>query len=216
MRVEALGQLAAHVEEAAQLPRQRLAARQQAGRLDGGGRLVGEDGQDPQVVVVEAAEPELGQRHDPDRDAVVAHRHDDHRLVDVVGPGDGRATRVGVGVVDEDRLARVAATQPVKPSPEPTAEQVHVDLLVRADPALEGDGHDLVGQLDEIHPGVVVVDDPARLLDDDPPDPLDRRGPAEAAGGGLQGGQLGGSCLGPREQLGVGQGDPGVAWPGCR
>ena len=71
-----------------------LAAGQQPGGLDGGRGLVGEDRQEPQVVVVEAVEAELGQRDDPDRDVVVAHRDDEHRLVDVVGPGDGRPARV--------------------------------------------------------------------------------------------------------------------------
>ena len=62
------------------------------------------------------------------------------------------------------------ATQPVKPSPKRAAQQLHVDLLVCADPALERDRDDLVGRLDEVDPGVVVVDDPARLLDDGPAD----------------------------------------------
>ena len=76
-------------------------------------------------------------------------------------------------------------------------------MLVGADPALEGDRHDLVGQLDEVHPGVVVVDDPARLLDDGPADRLDRRGAVQAAGGGLQDRELRGARLGLLEELGV-------------
>ena len=44
-RVEALGQGAAHVQQAAQLEGQALAVGQQAGRLDGRGGLVGEDRQ---------------------------------------------------------------------------------------------------------------------------------------------------------------------------
>ena len=104
-RVEAARQLGAHVEQAAQLAGEVLGACQQAGRADGGRRLVGEDRQQPQVVRTEPVEAELRQRDDADRRAVVAHRHDEHRLVDVVGPDDRRAARVAVGVLDEDRLA---------------------------------------------------------------------------------------------------------------
>ena len=54
------------------------------------------------------------------------------------------------------------------------AQQLHVDLLVRPDRALERDRQDVVRLLDEIDPGIVVIDDPARLLDDGPADLVDR------------------------------------------
>ena len=58
-RVEALGQLAAHVQQAAQLAGEILAAGQEARRLECGRSVVGEDGQEPQVVGVEAVEAQL-------------------------------------------------------------------------------------------------------------------------------------------------------------
>ena len=212
-RVQALGQLAAHVEQAAQLAGQLLAAGQQPGRLDGRGRVVGEDRQQPQVVGIEAVETELRERDDADGDAVVAHRDDEHRFVDVVGAGDRRPARVAVGVVDQQRLA-VLGDPAGEALAEPAAQELEVDVLVGADPALEGDRHDVVGRLDEVDPGVVVIDDPARLLDDGPTDRLDRRGPVEPARGRLQDRQLGGAHLGLLEQLGVDQGDPGVGRQG--
>ena len=83
----------------------------------------------------------------------------------------------------------------------------HVDVLVGADPSLERDRDDLVGWLDEVDPGVVVVDDPARLLDDRPADLLGRPVPAHPGGGGLEDLELGGPRLGLLEQLGIGEGD---------
>ena len=62
-------------------------------------------------------------------------------------------------------------------------------------------------ELDQVHPGVVVVDDPAGLLDDGPADLLDRAGPAQPRRGGLEHAQLGGPRLGLLEELGVGQRD---------
>ena len=74
---------------------------------------------------------------------------------------------------------------------EPAPEQRQVDLLVRADDALERERHD-VAALDQVDPGVVVVDDPARLLDDRPADGLDPVRPAQPARGRLQHAELGG------------------------
>ena len=208
-RVEALGQLTAHVEQPPQLACQLLAAGQQPGRLERRRRVVGEDREQPQVVTVEPGETELGQRDDPDGDAVVAHRHDQHRLVDVVGARDRRAPGVAVRVVDEQRLA-VLGDPAGEALAEPAAEQVEVHLLVGADPAFERDRHDLVGRLEQVHTGVVVVDDPARLLDDGAADGLDRGRPAQPTRCRLEHRQLGGPGLGLLEQLGVGERDAGV------
>ena len=114
-----------------------------------------------------------------------------------------------VRVVDEQRLA-VLGDPAGEPLADPAAQEVEVDVLVRADPTLEGDRHDLVRRLDEIDPGVVVVDDPARLLDDGPPDALDGRRAAQPAGCGLQDLELGGSRLGLLEELRVAERDAGV------
>ena len=102
------------------------------------------------------------------------------------------------------------ATQPVKPSPSRHSQQRHVDVLVGAEAALEGDRDDRVRELDQVDPGVVVVDDPVGLLDDGPGDLLDRDGPAHPGGRGLEHLELGRPGSGLLEQLGVGQGDRGV------
>ena len=124
-------------------------------------------------------------------------------------PSIDGATRVAVRVVDHDRLA-VLGDPAGEPFAEPAGQQRHVDLLVGADAALEGDRHHPVGRLEEIDPGVVVVDDPAGLLDDDPADLLDADRAAHPCRGGLQHLELGGAPLGLLEQLGVGDGDRGV------
>ena len=90
------------------------------------------------------------------------------------------AARIGVRVVDQQRLA-VLGDPAGEPFADAAAQQVHVDVLVGADPALEGDRHHLVGQLDEVDAGVVVVDDPAGLLDDRPARPPRRTRPGSGA-----------------------------------
>ena len=115
-RVEAARQLAAHVEQPAELAGEVLRAGEQASRLERGRGLVGEDRQQPHILGAELAKPQLRERDHADDRPVVAHRDDEHRFVDVVGPGDRHAARVGVGVVHEQRLA-VQRDPPVKPSP---------------------------------------------------------------------------------------------------
>ena len=177
--IQAPGELRAHVEQSAQLAGEILGAGQQPGRADGRRGPVGEDRQEPQVVGVEAVETELGEGDDADRQPVIAHRDDEHRFVDLVGPDDGRPARIAVRVVDQDRLA-VLRDPAGEALAEPAAEEVHVDLLVGADPALERDRDDAIGRLHEVDPGVVVIDDPARLLDDGPADLLDRGRPGSS------------------------------------
>jgi hypothetical protein len=171
--------------------------------------VVGEDGQEPQVVGVEAVEAQLREGDHADRGLVITHRHDEHRFIDVVGARDRRAPGVAVGIVDEERLA-VDCHPTGEPLTEPTTQQVEVDLVVGADTPLERDRHDEVGRLEQVDPRVVVVDDPARLLDDRSSDGLDRRRPAQATRCRLQHLELRGSRLGLLEQLGVRQRDAGV------
>ena len=211
--VEAAGQLGAHVEQATQLAGEVLGTCQQPGRPDRRCRLVGEDREEPQVVRSELTEAELRERDDPDRRPVVAHRDDQHRLVDVVRPDDRHAARVTVRVLDEQRLT-VLGDPAGETLAEGAGQQLHVDLLVCADTALEGDRDDLVRQLDQVDPGVVVIDDPARLLDDRPAD-LGRGAVAAHPGGRrLEDLELGGARLGLLEQLGVGEGDGRVRGQG--
>ncbi len=175
--------------------------------------MVSEDRQQTEVVGVEAVEAELGQGDDPDGHAVVAHRHHEHRFVDVVRPGDRLAARIGVRVVDQQWLA-VLGDPAGEPLADAAAKQVHVDMLVGAHPALEGDRHHFVGQFHEVHAGVVVVDDLAGLLDDRPAHCLHGRGAVQAPGRGLQDGELRRACLGLLEQLGVRERDAGVRGQG--
>src|SRR4029079_18100713 len=76
--------------------------------------------------------------------------------------------------------------------PEPRPEEVEVDLLVGADAALERDRDEIAGRLEDVDPGIVVVDDPAGLLDDGPPARVSPRGRAEAGGGGVEDSELAG------------------------
>ena len=154
----------------------------------------------------EPVEAELRQRDDPDRRrrrsasarrASIRRRRRCPAIVAPRGSLFASLTRSG---------SPCWATQPVKPSPSRQRQELHVDLLVGADPALERDRHDPVGRLDEVDPGVVVVDDPARLLDDRPADLLDRRRAAHPGRGGLEDLELGGPRLGLLEQLGVRRG----------
>ena len=75
------------------------------------------------------------------------------------------------------------------------AQQLEGDLLVGADLALEGDGHQVVGRLEEVDPAVVVVDDAARLLDDGGADLRHGGQPVHARDRGLHGRQLGRPAL---------------------
>ena len=92
-------------------------------------------------------------------------------------------------------------------------EERQVDELVGADPPLEGDRDD-VRAFHEVDPGVVVVDEPAGLLDDRAPDLIGRRRTAESRRRRLQHLELGGPGDRLLEQLGVGQRDRGVGREG--
>ena len=74
--------------------------------LERRGGLVGEDQEEPLVVLVELVRPSFESVITPTTWAVVAHRDDEHRLVDIVGSGDGLATRIGVRIIDEERRRR--------------------------------------------------------------------------------------------------------------
>ena len=203
-RIEALGECRAHVHDPPQLRRQPLAPGEQPGGLKGGRRLVGEDRKELQVVRPELVEAELGQRDHADGALVVAHRHDEHRLVDLVGPGDRAAARVVPGVVDQQRDA--VLRDPAREAlAQAGAEHVEIDILKGADATLERDRYDLVGRFGDVHPGVVVSDDVARLLHDGPPDLLDRGGPAHPRGSGLQHGEVGRLATHPASAQTAGQ-----------
>jgi len=103
----------------------------------------------------------------------ILSRNDEHRFVDVLGAGDRRAARVGVGVVDEEGLP-VLGDPSGQALAELHAEQGEVDLLVLPDGALEGDRDDVVGGLEDVDAGIVIVEDPAHLLDDRPAHRFDR------------------------------------------
>jgi hypothetical protein len=133
-RIQAPRQLAAHVEKAAQLTGKIAGPGQESSGLEGRRRLVGEDQEEPQIIVGELVMSELRESDDADRDIVVPHRDDDHRLVDVVRAGDRPTTGVGVRVPDEDRLA-VLSDPAREPLADTTAQDGHVGRRVRADRA---------------------------------------------------------------------------------
>ena len=174
-----------------------------------GRRLIGQDREHAQVVLVELVQTELGQGDDPEGRLVVAHRHDEHGFLDLLGARDGRAAWIVVRVADEQRPA-VLGHPAGEALSEPAAKEFEVDLLVGAHRPFEGDRDDGVRFLHEVDPGIVVIDDPAGLLDDRPADLVDRGRATEPRGGGLEHGQLGGPRLRLGEQLGVGQRDRGM------
>ena len=190
-RVEGARERAAHVQQLAQVRGEAAGLGEVRGAREGRRGLVGEDQQEAQVLLVELAQAELGQRDDADQRVVVEHRHDEHRLVDLVRARDRRAARVGVRVVDAERgpVLRDPAGEPLA---ELRPQDRHVDALVRADPALEGDGHEHVRGLEQVDAGVVVVDDPAGLLDDGAADLLGLEARAHPPGGELEDRELGG------------------------
>ena len=153
---------------------------------------------------VELVEAELGQGDDADRAcrrgasarrASIRRRRRCPAMVAPRGSALASLTRSG---------SPCWATQPVNPSPRRQRRRLHVDLLVCADPALERDRHDVVGRLDEVDPGVVVVDDLARLLDDRPAD-LPRRELARLSRAEPPGGRSAGrpAAVGLRDEVGV-------------
>ena len=176
-RIEAARQLGAHIEQSPHLSREVLGPDEQPGGPDSRRRAVREDRQDAEVVRGEPVETELRKGDDPDRRSVVSHRDDQHRFIDILGAGDRGPARIAVGVVDEDGFA-VLGDPPREALAELAREQAHVHMLVGADPALEGDRDDVAERLHDIHPGVVVVDDPGGLVDDRRADPNDRGRPA--------------------------------------
>ena len=191
-RVEAARQLAAHVEQPAELAGEVLRAGEQSRGFERGRGLVGEDRQQPHILGAELAQPQLRERDHADDRPVIAHRDDQHRFVDVVRPGDRRAARVGVGVVHQERLA--VKRDPAREAlAHLAAQEIEVDVVIGADHALEGDRDDVAERLDQVHPGVVIVDDAAGLLDDGPPDLLDGVLAAHPGGRRLEDGELGGS-----------------------
>ncbi len=180
-RVERPGQRAAHVEELAELGGEMPGLRDVHRTGERGRRLVREDQQQPEIVVVELAQAELGQGDDADQMVIVLHRHDQHRLVHVVGARDRPAPRIARGVVDAE--CRPAVRDPAGESlADLGAQDLEVHLLVRPDAALEGDGHQVVGRIEQVDARVVVVDDALGLLDDRPADVRRREVGAHPAG----------------------------------
>ena len=179
-----------------------MAARHEPGRLQRRRRLVGEDHEQPQVILAELVDTQLGQRDHTDHALVVSHRDHQHRFVDVVGSGDRRAARIGVGIVNEQGCGVLG-----RPAGEPVAklcaQHVEVDLFVCADGPLEGDRDQVVRLHELVNPAVVIVDDAAHFLDDRPPDRLDRVLAAHPRRRSLQHAELASPGARAREERGV-------------
>ena len=144
--------------------RARLRAHE-GGRVGVGHRLGGErrvDDQQPEVVLGELPQPELGQDEDAEADALVDHRRQQHRLVDVgLGARDRDRARVVGGVVDELRDA--VLRDPAGDALADLDAQV-LDGLVGVHGAVAHHrDRDQVLALDPVDAHVVVVDELAQL-----------------------------------------------------
>ena len=167
MRVKRPGQRAAHVEQLAELCREPAGLGEQRRAGKGGRGLVGEDHQQPEVVVVELVEAQLREGDHADERIVMPHGHDQHRFVDVVGTGDGGGARIAPDIADPERQA-VAGDPAGQPQTHLRPEDVEIDLVVGTDAALERDWHEVIGLLEQVDARVVVIDDALRLLDHGP------------------------------------------------
>ena len=140
-------------------------AREPLGRVGVGhrlGREAGVDHEQPQVVVGELVEAELGQDEHAEDLVVEHHRRQEHRFVEVLlGPGDRVGPRIGGGVAEVLR-------DPVGGDPagdalaERDAQLVGRLVDVFADLALHRDRDELVAD-EAVDAGVVVVDQLAQL-----------------------------------------------------
>ncbi len=163
-RIEAARQFGAHVEQATQLAGQVQCSRQQPRRSDRDGGLIGQDREDLQVVLGERIESELGQTDDADDLPVVADRHDEHRFVDVVGARDRPAAGIAAGLADQQRLT-VDGDPAGEAFSVTTGQTREIDRVVRAASAGRDDGGQTVPRFTQVEPRVVVLDDPAELLE---------------------------------------------------
>ncbi len=161
-RIEAAGQGAAHVGDAPQVLGQGRRGADGGRRLHGRGRQVGQRREDPHVGEVELAEADLGEGDDARDPLVVAHRHHDHRLVDLVRARDRHPARIGVGVGDQERAA-VGGDPAREALPHLEAQVVEGDRLVAVVPGGH-DGHQVVRLLEDVHAAGVIVDDRPDLV----------------------------------------------------
>ena len=163
-RVERTRERAAHLEQLPELGGQAIGVGEVAGARERGGGLVGKRHEQAQVLVVELVKTQLGQGDDAHQQVVGLHRDDEHGLLHGLGARDRHPARVPLGVIDADRGPMLG-----HPTREPRSDLRPQDLeihrVVCAHATLKGDGHEIVGPLEQVDAGVVVVDDAPRLLD---------------------------------------------------
>jgi hypothetical protein len=134
-----------------------------------------QDLEQPQVVLVEVADPELGQ-DDHARDlALVQQRHEDHRLLDDVRrPGHIECPRITAGIGHDERLSALCH-EARDALPDAQAQPLGGLAGVFVGEASESDRLERHAVLcDDVDASVVVVDDLARLETDGRRDLLER------------------------------------------
>ncbi len=153
-----------------------------AGVDEGLGRVAGEDHHGLQVVGRELVHAQLRQGDDAHRSALVDHRHDEHRLLDLLGALDRVAPLVVQRVVAEDGL-RVGGHPAGERARTDVDPQQIAEVAVPQQPVGEGDR--LAGPVlpvDGVDPDVVERGQGARLGHDGVGDGLDIGQPVQAGG----------------------------------
>ena len=128
-------------------------------------RVAGEDRHRLEVVGAELVDAELAERDDTDGSALVDHRHDEHRFVDIIGPLDREPAVIGQRIVDEERFAALGhhAGERARPdvdlersrkSPSPSSRSVNATGSQTRSPSRPVDAD------------VVILGERARLGDD--------------------------------------------------
>ena len=192
--VQAAREGAAHVRDPAQVLGEVRRGADRPRRFDRGGGLVGQDREDSHVGEVELVEAQLGERDHAGDPLVVAHRDDEHRLLDLVGARDRHPARIRVGVGDQERPS-VGGDPAGEALAHLEAKLLEPDRLV----AVVAGGHDrdqVVGLLDDVDPAGVVVHDRPDLVDHRLGDVADGGAAGHPGGGALGHLELGDPALG--------------------
>ena len=174
------GEVAPELEQ--RLRALRLAALRlvETGVLERDGRMAGEHLEQPQVVLVELAQAELGDDDRPGDAGAVVERDGDDRLLDLGGALDLDRELAGRRIVEQERVTRLdhAAGQPFADA---RPEHLRRRPVGRGQLALECDRQQVRALADE-DAAVVVIDQQPQLVRDRHPDLADVVRAVELAG----------------------------------